>query len=591
VVSTYDVIGWWRGENDLTAAVGPDATGTVGYTTGRVGRAIDLGGGSLVTADALATVSTAVTAEAWVKPVRNSQTQAVLSRWTWVGGDTDDSFALLIGANGDLLWMTDDTSTRSAVPLSANVPAIYDGQFHHVAATWSSSEIAVYFDGVRVALAPSQGGVLNPGDSTSFRIGSEGGPGSPMFLNGAIDEPTVYRRALTSDEIQGIYSAGPAAKCVWAQKARFTGAGNTNDALGWDVDVSGDTMVAGTFRFGGPVYVYTRNGASWAQQAVLTQPDGATDDFFGQSVAISGDTIVVGSYFHDPVLGGATLYDAGAAYVYRRSGTTWNLEQKLLASDAATTDLFGWSVDVQGDTVLVGADGRDTPTLNAGAAYVFTRTGATWTQQAELVAGNGVADDRFGYAVALDGSTAVVGAPQHIATGGAAYVFVRAFGVWSQQAFLQASGTSPDDLFGSAVSVAGDLAVVGSWAHDGPAADSGAAYLYARTGTAWGAPMSLGGTTNAAGDFFGSAVAVSGTTVIVGAPGADVGTSFDQGTVYSYAPVAGVWSFEAEVRTTDATAGDFFGAAVGLDQKVAAVGAPLDDAPQIDSGSVYVFSR
>ena len=171
----------------------------------------------------------------------------------------------------------------------------------------------------------------------------------------------------------------------------------------------------------GSAYVFVRSGGTWSQQAKLTASDAAEFDLFGNSVAVSGDTAVVGN--RGDADGGL---DSGSAYVFVRSGTTWSQQAKLTASDAAEFDLFGNSVAVSGDTAVIGADFDDDAGLNSGSAYVFVRSGTTWSQQAKLTASDAAADDFFGDSVAVSGDTAVVGAPWDDDAGlnsGSAYVF------------------------------------------------------------------------------------------------------------------------------------------------------------------------
>jgi hypothetical protein len=181
------------------------------------------------------------------------------------------------------------------------------------------------------------------------------------------------------------------------------------------VAIDGDTAVVGAFwdNVGansteqGSAYVFTRSGSNWTQQAHLTASDGAATDYFGISVAISGDTAVVGAWNDD--IGGNT--DQGSAHVFVRSGTIWGAQAKLTASDGAATDSFGVSVAINGDTVVVGAYVDDVEgNTDHGSAYVFTRSGTNWMEQAKLTASDGAAEDDFGISAAIDGDTVVVGA-------------------------------------------------------------------------------------------------------------------------------------------------------------------------------------
>ncbi|MCX6926857.1 MAG: FG-GAP repeat protein, partial [Verrucomicrobia bacterium] len=233
---------------------------------------------------------------------------------------------------------------------------------------------------------------------------------------------------------------------------------------------------------------------------------------FGYSVAVSGDTVIVGSPYEDS---GATGVDgdqsdnsarnSGAAYLFVRSGTNWTQQAYLKASNAAVVDLFGYTVAVSGDTVVVGApfessnatgvngDQSDNSAPRSGAAYVFARNGATWSQQAYLKASNTGADDYFGESAAVSGDTIIVSG------GGGATVFVRNGTNWTQQAYLVAGG---------AVAISGDTAVAGG---------NEAVYVFVRSGTNWSQQAYLKASNTDANDQFGNSVAVSGDRVVVGA--------------------------------------------------------------------------
>ena len=158
----------------------------------------------------------------------------------------------------------------------------------------------------------------------------------------------------------------------------------------------------------GSAYVFVRSGGVWSQQQKLLASDAAAGDLFGVSVAISGETVVVGAPFDD----GAAGFDQGSAYVFVRSGGVWSQQQKLEASDAAAGDMFGSSVAISGETVVVGAPLDDGAAgTDQGSAYVFVRSGGVWSQQQKLEASDAAAVDCFGFSVAISGETVVVGAP------------------------------------------------------------------------------------------------------------------------------------------------------------------------------------
>ena len=301
----------------------------------------------------------------------------------------------------------------------------------------------------------------------------------------------------------------------------------------------------------------------------LTASDGAADDHFGLSVSLSGDTAVVGAWNDG----------AGSAYVFVRSKTTWTEQAKLTASDGAAFDRFGRAVAIDGDTAVVGASWD-------GSAYVFVRSGATWAEQAKLVASD-AAGDHFGNSVSLSGDTAVVGAPHDDDAGsesGSAYVFVRSGTTWTEEAKLTASDAAAGDWFGFSVSLSGDTAVVGAWRDDDARTDSGSAYVFVRSGRGWAEKAKLVASDPAFGDSFGTSVSLSGDTAVVGAPH-DGGA----GSAYVFVRSGTAWAEKAKLVASDGATGDSFGWSVSLSGDTAVVGAPHDGDAGFESGSAYVF--
>lgn len=211
--------------------------------------------------------------------------------------------------------------------------------------------------------------------------------------------------------------------------------------------------------------------ATGGTMAKLTASDGAAFDLFGNAVATSGDTALVGALHSDAISG-----DSGSAYVFVRSGNTWNQQVKLTPGDGAINDNFGRSLAISGDTAVIGAYNDDDNGTNSGSAYVFVRNGTTWSQQAKLTASDGAAGDRFGVSVAVSGDTAVVGSANDDDDGtnsGSAYVFVRSGTTWSQQAKLSASDGAPGDWLGYSVAISGETALVGAFQDDDSGTYSG----------------------------------------------------------------------------------------------------------------------
>jgi len=320
--------------------------------------------------------------------------------------------------------------------------------------------------------------------------------------------------------------------------------GAVGDGFGVSVGIDGDTIVVGTPTHAlpgrvvsGAVYVFVHSNGAWTQQAKLTAADGAAGDDFGTSVGISGDTVVVTA----PRKQVGANECQGAVYVFARSGDTWTHQATLTASDGQADDYLGWSLDIDGDTVVTGAMDRQVgANAKQGACYVFVRSGSVWGQQAMLTAADGQADDRFGWTSAVDGDTAIVGASGANADVGGGYVFTRADGVWSQQAELTAPGLSPGAGFGSVAGIDGDLAVIGAQDQTiGGNSGQGAAYVYTRSGTTWSEPTQLVASDGGAGDSFGWWIEAEGNTALIAAPFSTVDGRWGQGAAYLYVPSEG----------------------------------------------------
>ncbi len=326
-------------------------------------------------------------------------------------------------------------------------------------------------------------------------------------------------------------------------------------------------------------------------QQKLTAADGTASDYLGYAVALSGDTALVGAPYDDE-----TGMEQGSAYVFVRNGATWTQQARLTAQDRSSFDYFGWAVALDGDTALVGAVyGPGSVHPEQGAVYVFVRGGTTWSQQARLNAGDGQAGAQFGAALALDGQTALIGAPTHqisssLGKTGAAYVFVRNGAAWTQQARLSSNDGEADDQFGAAVALDDDTALIGAPADNvGTNANQGSAYLFTRNGVLWGTPQKFNGSNGEANDSFGNAVALSGETALIGAYQryAD-----DIGIVYAFERRATGWTETNTIGSIRRGAGAHFGVSVALSGDTAVIGASRGlFAPGADQRSAYVFVR
>ena len=372
-----------------------------------------------------------------------------------------------------------------------------------------------------------------------------------------------------------------------------------HDHFGRTLSVSGDRAVIGS-RFDehggvaltGSAYVFLRSGASWVEEAKLTADNSEFQDLFGHSVAIDGDTVLVGARNDDH----SGVVDAGSVYVFVRDGSGWSQEAKLTASDAAEGDAFGISVNVSGDTAIVGAlYGDHAAGSDSGAAYVFERSGSSWSQTAKLTASDAAALDAFGWSVELSGDSALVAAryDDHAgeADAGSAYVFVRDGSNWTQQAKLTATGVAAGDEFGHFVALSGDTALVGAPARDHlGGVDAGAAFVFVRTGTSWSQDAVLTAGDAAAGDAFGHNVALSGDVAAIGAAQDDHAGGDAAGSAYVFVRDGAGWSEAAQHTASDASDAEVYGSAVDLTDGRVLVGAPHDNlAEAIHAGSVYVY--
>jgi len=467
------------------------------------------------------------------------------------------------------------------------------------------------------------------------------------------------------------------------------------DFFGSDVAISGSIMVVGapwedsaadgvdgdqaddSAEDSGAAFVFEHDGTAWIEQAYLkaSNSDGtpgtySPHDEFGSAVAISGDTIVVGAQAEESKSTGVngdqqdnSALNAGAVYVFKRENGAWFQQAYLKASNTESGDRFGHSVDIAGDTIVVGAwcessnatgingDQQDNSAECSGAVYVFTREQGVWSQQAYLKASNAEPVDYFGGAVAISGETIIVGAKAEdsLATGvngdqgnsqvglregawansGAAYIFVRENGGWSQQAYLKASNTEQSvehsgDFFGRSVDVSGDSAVVGAPGEDSFStgincdqgnydeiydSERGAAYVFVRDENGWSQQAYIKASINQRVEWFGDDVSLSGDQLLVGAPmesnpgkgidpGTEGGVQSASGAAFLFARRGAEWSQRAYIKPENTWRNQHFGRSVATTGNLHAVGAPGEasgvagdplDRSMLASGAVYSF--
>ena len=355
--------------------------------------------------------------------------------------------------------------------------------------------------------------------------------------------------------------------------------GVASDFFGNSVSISGDTMVIGASmdddkgRDAGAAYIFTRdNDGQWTQQQKLLASDGADYDRFGYAVSVSGNTALIGSF--------------GAAYVFTRTGDVWSQQTKLVPS-TETNSGFGMYVSIFEDTAVIGAIWDDDKANDAGAAYVFVRINDVWQEQQKLTAADGAANFLFGQSVSVSVDTALIGSFEDVKDNtwkGAVYVFTRANGVWSQQQKLTPADAEADDRFGESVSVSGDTALIGAWGNDN---FKGAAYVFVRTNGLWHQQAKLIASERGTYDHFGSSVSVSGDIAVIGVWGDNHAT----GSAYIFTRTGSVWRRQQKLTATDGVAEDRFGASVSVSGDIATIGAYGDDDLGDWSGSAYVFDN
>ncbi len=361
---------------------------------------------------------------------------------------------------------------------------------------------------------------------------SDGNAEDQFGYSVAIDGKTVLVGSINADvsELKDsgaayIYALGAAG---WQQEAKLIAdSPEAGDTLGGNVALRGNVAMLGASRSdiraadAGAVFVFERDSANWMQRQMLTAPDAKQGDAFGQSIALTTRFLVIGA-----PRGDAPLQDSGAAYVYRRDADGWQFQTKLVAADGAEGDLFGISVTIDHNTILVGADLNDEKAEKAGAVYAFVYDGQQWIQQAKLMAEDGADTDIFGVRVALSGDTALISARRDDLEGigvdaGSAYVFERAQGKWEQTQKLIAPDGVADDRFARGVALNTDIALISAMHHDTQGKDAGAVYVYKKTPSGWRYHSKVIAKDGLAEDRFGWNVGLSGTTAIVATPHRD----------------------------------------------------------------------
>ena len=484
---------------------------------------------------------------------------------------------------------TNSPYTSCSLGLVNSPVNLSDGSTHTARISYSSDELRVYVDqfttpilAVGVSLPTS----LNMVDDRAW-IGFTGATGY------GYETHEILSWSCQQGVTTPMLSPGPPPTPTSSSAKLIPEDPAPGDLFGQSVSIDGDIAIAGAQSAdevgsnAGATYVFEREESWWRQQSKLTAEDPSSSDYYGCSVSASGNTVLVGAY-----LSNTAAPNGGSACVYTRRDGLWRQQQQLVASDAALVDCFGWSVALNGDTAVIGAFNDDDGGINSGSAYVFTRTGDTWHQQAKLVADAPVAYDYFGRAVALDGDTAIVGSDLSDAAttnGGAAYVFVRNGDQWAQQGVLTVVDSDEYDYFGFAVDIDGDQAIVGAYGADHSGrSNAGAAYVFTREAGVWTQVAELTATDAWSSDNFGNSVALEGDRAVVGARYDDDGAG-SAGSAYVFLRTASGWEQRAKLHAYDMESNRDFGVSMDLSGDDLIVGASGNDGGVGNAGAAYLF--
>lgn len=490
-----------------------------------------------------------------------------------------DGISLSTGALSPAFLPTTTSYTTSVSFLESNVVAT---------ATASGSGATITINGTAVASGQASAPIpLNEG-ANNLQVRVESALGEQRDYTVAITRPVA------NEFLERAYI-----------KASDVGA---QDYFGSRVAIDGDTMAVsaqswdGLFTDQGAVYVYRRIGGTWLEEARLQASAPMQNEYFGRDLGLDGDTLAVGS-------------NMGRAFVFERTGSTW-FEQAVINGSPMTGSALGRTLDLEGDTLVIG-DISATVSGNpqSGGAFVFTRSGTTWTERAALSASNTAATPTFAYGtrVVIDGNTIVVSSvgdlssvgginstPNATSTSyGAVYVYTGSGANWTEQAYIKPLNMAGVGAFGLAIAMDSNRMIVGSAGSPESGSNSDRVWIFRRDGNTWSEEATLTGNNTATGDTFGGTVAIQGDMIAVGAyqeasstsgtnPGSNNSAS-KSGAVYVFERGPTSWSQRAFLKASNSAADSWFGVSVALGRKDLVVGSSAQDSSAANSGAVYVF--
>ncbi|MCP4349586.1 MAG: hypothetical protein GY795_29245, partial [Desulfobacterales bacterium] len=405
-----------------------------------------------------------------------------------------------------------------------------------VAAGYSISAYAVWNKDFVAARYLS--GNISPSGTDEVKLTPDDGSQGDNFGNSvSISGDYAVVGARKADGLYGSAYIFKRDETGWNQQTELiAGDAADGDQFGESVCISENYAVVGSSKddnSSGSAYIFMKDGTSWIRQTKLTANDGSENDLFGHSVSISGNYIAIGAP-NDNDNGSSS----GSVYIFMKDETSWTQQAKLTPGTGAWYQ-SGCSVSVSGDYVIVGVSGDNENGYYSGSAYIFKRDGTSWTQQAKLMPSDGHIMSNFGYSVSMSGDYAIVGTFNvNDRFGGFACIFKRDGTDWNEQTKLTVDeGAAYMNVFGSSVSISGDYAVVGNYKGFNRGSDSGLAYVFERDGTDWNKKVSLASSDGAEYDSFGHSVSISGNYAIIGAYGDnDNGSSSGSAYVYDLGP-------------------------------------------------------
>jgi hypothetical protein len=376
-----------------------------------------------------------------------------------------------------------------------------------------------------------------------------------------------------------------------------------SEILGWSVSIdnTGQRIIGSTSGFG--VAIFVKNSNSWELERTIIQADVGSTSLtdFGTCVTISGDGLRIA--FNDPQNNG------GKAYIFLRTGTIWSLEAEVVGSDVGINDQFGaWSIMLTetGDRLIVGDYIND----DKGAAYIFSRSGTVWTQEAKLSDVNGAAGDMFGSCVSIDslGTRVIISSQRAENNGvlyaGAAYIFSRSGTVWTQEAKLSATDPISGDNFGVGAVISGDgtrIIVAAPYAAPDGINHTGKAYVYSRSGVTWSYEATLFNDDyltvdpNQNGGFGDHQIGLNfdGTVAVIGCPCSTEGVNIEAGSAYVFTRVGVTWTQYIRFTASDQSTEEYFAEGVTISRdgtKIAIGSGGADIGGAMNAGAIYVYS-